>query len=232
MIRLRPSAARGQADHGWLLARHTFSFADYVDPEHMGFGSLRVINEDRVQPGRGFQTHGHRDMEILTYVLDGVLEHKDNTGNGTAIRPGELQRMSAGTGILHSEMNGSDREIVHLLQIWITPEREGLAPGYEQRAFDVHTPGARLTLVAARDGRDGALTVHQDVEVHAGTLAAGTRYQHALATGRCGWIQIARGNGVVAGHRVAAGDGVAIADEASVTIEAEADTELLLFDMA
>ena len=232
MITLRPSAERGRSELGWLSSRHTFSFADYHDPRHMGFRSLRVINEDRVEPGAGFPTHGHRDMEIVTYVVEGALEHKDSMGNGSVIRPGEVQRMTAGTGVTHSEYNPSRIEPVHLLQIWILPERQGLAPGYEQRAFPAAEMQGRLRLVAARDGRDGSVTVHQDVRLLAARLAPGEEIVHSLAPGRHAWLQIVRGALVMNGTTLAAGDGAAVSDEARLALAASAPSELLLFDLA
>jgi redox-sensitive bicupin YhaK (pirin superfamily) len=231
MITIRPAGARGAAEHGWLSSRHSFSFADYHDPAHMGFASLRVINEDRVRPGKGFGTHGHRDMEIVSYVLSGALEHKDSMGNGSTIRPGEVQRMSAGTGVTHSEFNASDSEIVHFLQIWILPERHGLTPGYEQKPFPEDERRGRLRLVAARDGRDGALTIHQDVDLYAALLAPGDSVTHPLAAGRKAWLQVARGGVTLNGEALSKGDGAAIEDEATVTIAATGDAEILLFDM-
>src|SRR3954469_23823774 len=189
MIRVRRAGERGHFDHGWLDTYHTFSFAGYYDPRHPGFRALRVINEDRVAPGRGFGTHPHEDMEIVTYVLSGALAHKDSLGTGSTIRPGELQRMTAGTGISHSEFNPSQTEPVHLYQIWLLPEREGLEPSYEQRAFSDDETRGRLRLVAARDGRDGALTIHQDAELYLGTLDEGRRISHPLRPGRHAWLQ-------------------------------------------
>lgn len=231
MIQIRRSADRGHANHGWLDSHHTFSFADYQDPRFMGFRSLRVINEDRVEPGKGFGTHSHRDMEILTCVLDGVLEHKDSLGNAAQIRPGELQRMSAGTGVTHSEYNPSRDAPVHFLQIWILPERLGLAPSYEQRAFPAGESRDRLRLVASRDGGDGSLTVHQDVSLHLGALGRGTRIRQPLAAGRHAWLQIARGSARLGGDTLAAGDGASLTAESSVELEALEDCELLLFDL-
>ncbi|MCX5737561.1 MAG: pirin family protein [Proteobacteria bacterium] len=231
MLTLRPAAERGHGRHGWLDSRHTFSFADYVDPRQMGFRALRVINEDRVQPGRGFGTHHHEDMEIITVVLEGALSHQDSLGNGATIRPGEVQRMSAGTGIDHSEFNHASDAVVHFLQIWIVPERRGLAPAYEQRAFPLAKTGSELLLVASRDGRAGTVTVHQDVAIFEGRLAAGARVEHALSAGRHAWLQVARGAALVNGQRVAAGDGLAASDEARLAITADTDCELLLFDL-
>ena len=232
MLTVRPAADRGHAQHGWLDSRHTFSFADYHDPEHMGFRALRVINEDRVEPGRGFGRHHHDDMEIVTYVLDGVLAHQDSLGNGAEIRPGEVQRMSAGTGIDHSEFTHSADRRVHFLQIWILPEQRGLTPGYEQRAFPLAERGDALLLVASRDGREGSVTVHQDVEIHAGRLRNGARIAHPLRPGRHAWLQVARGAVDASGKRLAAGDGLAVSDEKRVELVAIEDAEVLLFDLA
>ena len=232
MLVHRPAAARGHANHGWLDSWHTFSFADYYDPQHMGFRALRVINEDFVNPGRGFGTHHHEDMEIITYVLDGELAHRDSLGNGAAIRPGEVQRMSAGTGIDHSEFNHSKDELVHLLQIWILPERRGTTPSYEQKVFPIEQTKNGLLLVAARDGRDGAVTVHQDVALYAGKLAAGAEIEHALAKDRHAWLQVARGSVEANGVKLATGDGLAASDEPRLVISASEDAEVLLFDLA
>ena len=232
MITVRPSDERGRSELGWLSSRHTFSFADYLDARHMGFRTLRVVNEDRVQPGGGFPTHGHRDMEIVTYVVEGALEHKDSLGTGSVIRPGEVQRMTAGTGVTHSEYNPSRTEPVHFLQIWILPERQGLAPGYEQRAFPAAEMQGRLRLVAARDGRDGSVTVHQDVRLLAARLAPGEEIVHSLAPGRHAWLQVVRGALVMNGTTLAAGDGAAVSDEARLALAASAPSELLLFDLA
>ncbi len=232
MLTVRPAAERGHAQHGWLDSRHTFSFADYYDPEHMGFRALRVINEDRVEPGRGFGRHHHDDMEIVTYVLDGVLAHQDSLGNGAEIQPGEVQRMSAGTGIDHSEFNHSADRRVHFLQIWILPERLGLRPSYEQRSFPLGEPRDELLLVASRDGRDGSVTVHQDVEIRAGRLRRGARFAYALRPGRHAWLQVARGAVDASGKRLAAGDGLAVSDEKQLELVATEDAEVLLFDLA
>ncbi|HEY9597618.1 MAG TPA: pirin family protein [Cyanophyceae cyanobacterium] len=232
MIRVRKAEERGHANHGWLDTYHTFSFANYYDPNHMGFRALRVINEDTVSPTAGFGTHGHRDMEIITYVLDGALEHKDSIGTGSVIKPGEVQRMSAGTGIMHSEFNHSKTEPVHLLQIWILPDTKGLPPSYEQREFKVTKNPGNLQLVAARDGREGAVTVHQDVELYAAVLEPNQKVSYSLKPDRHAWIQVARGAVNLNGLSLDKGDGAAISDETDVVIEATADAEVLLFDLA
>jgi redox-sensitive bicupin YhaK (pirin superfamily) len=232
MIVRRPSDQRGLADHGWLQSRHSFSFADYFDPTHMGFRNLRVINEDRVAPGQGFGTHSHRDMEIISYVLDGELGHKDSMGTGSVIRPGDVQRMSAGTGVRHSEMNPSPTRPVHFFQIWLLPERPGIEPGYEQKRFDESEKQGRLRLVAARDGRDGAITVHADADLYAGLLAPGDHVRLDLRPGRHAWIQVARGTISVNGHRLDAGDGAAVSDETALELTASSDAEVLVFDLA
>jgi redox-sensitive bicupin YhaK (pirin superfamily) len=231
MITIRKAKDRGHADHGWLDTYHTFSFADYRDPRHMGWGPLRVINDDRVAPGTGFPTHAHRDMEILTYVLEGALEHRDSLGTGSVIRPGEVQRMSAGTGVRHSEYNASKTEPVHLLQIWIEPARVGIAPGYEQKAFGEAERRGQLRLIAAADGRDGAVTIHQNAAVYATTLERGERVEHALAPGRLAWLQVARGALLVNGERLAEGDGAAIDKERRLSLAALEPAEALLFDL-
>ncbi|RME62691.1 MAG: pirin family protein [Alphaproteobacteria bacterium] len=231
MITIRDRNARGRTQTGWLDSRHTFSFGDYRDPDQMGFRSLRVINEDRVIPGAGFGTHGHRDMEIISYVVSGALEHKDSLGTGSVIRPGEVQRMSAGTGITHSEFNASKSEPVHFLQIWIVPERTGLAPGYEQKAFPAAARRGRMLLVGDRHGSDGALTIHQDVRLYAGLLHAGEALGHGLADGRHGWLQVVRGLVRLNGHELREGDGAAIVEEPAITLETEHGAELLLFDL-
>jgi redox-sensitive bicupin YhaK (pirin superfamily) len=233
MIEIRRANDRGRASHGWLDSRHTFSFGDYHDPKHMGFGPLRVINEDRVQPGAGFGTHGHRDMEILSYVLDGALEHKDSLGTGSVIRPGDVQRMSAGTGIEHSEFNPDREKPVHFLQIWIEPERAGLAPSYAQKSFTTAERSGRLRLVASRDARDGSLAIHRDADVYAALLSSGESFAHALRTGRSAWLQVARGEIELNGGKLAAGDGAGIRAETRLEVRASsADVELLLFDLA
>jgi quercetin 2,3-dioxygenase len=230
VIRRRPAEARGRARFGWLDSRHTFSFGHYHDDAHMGFGPLRVINEDRVTPGAGFDTHGHSDMEILSYVLEGELAHKDSIGTGSVIRPGEVQRMSAGTGIRHSEFNPSPQAPVHFLQIWILPEREGLKPGYQQSAFPLDDKG-RLHLVASGDGRDGSLTINQDVDLYAGRLTEGEIVERKLRDGRLGWLQVARGAVSLNGVALATGDGAAVEKETDLVIRADSDAEILLFDM-
>ena len=229
MIRLRPSNARGHFDHGWLDTYHTFSFGDYHDPQWMGFRSLRVINEDRVAPGAGFPTHPHRDMEIITWVLEGALEHKDSMGTGSVIRPGEAQRMSAGTGVTHSEYNHSKSDPVHLLQVWILPQRKGIQPGYEQRAFPI---GEALRLIAAPDGREGAVTIHQDAELYVARPAAGQSLTHRLKPNRHAWLQVARGRVKLNNKDMGAGDGAAVSGEEKLDITAAEAAEILLFDLA
>ncbi|RTL82504.1 MAG: pirin family protein [Hyphomicrobiales bacterium] len=230
-LSIRKAEARGAARLGWLDSRHSFSFGDYFDPAHMGFGPLRVINEDRVAPGAGFPTHPHRDMEIISYVLEGALEHRDSTGGGGVLRPGEAQRMTAGTGVRHSEYNASDREPVHFLQIWILPEREGLAPGYEQKAFPPGEMRGRLRLLASRDGRDGSLTIHRDVDLYATRLGGGEHVSLRLAPGRGAWVQAARGELTANGARLSAGDGLAVTGGDELRLEGVSDAEALLFDM-
>ena len=232
MITVRRSAERGLAELGWLTSRHTFSFGSYHDPRHMGFRALRVINDDWIAPGAGFDPHGHRDMEIVTYVLEGALEHNDSLGTGSVIRPGEVQRMSAGTGITHSEYNHSPTEPVHLLQIWIVPETAGLPPGYEQRDFPAAERRGRLRLVASRDGRDGSVTIHQDAALYAAVLEAGEAVSHGAKPGRHAWLHVARGAVDLNGHALEEGDGAAASDETRLDISAASDTEILLFDLA
>jgi quercetin 2,3-dioxygenase len=233
VIKLRKSEERGHFDHGWLDTRHSFSFADYYDPEHMGFGHLRVINQDRVQPGRGFGTHGHRDMEILSYVLDGTLEHKDNMGNGSVIRPGDVQRMSAGTGVMHSEFNPSGDERVHFLQIWILPDRKGLAPGYEQKRFGPEARKGRLCLIASSDGADGSVTIHQDARVFAALLGADSgEVPYTPRPARRTWVQLATGKLRLNGIEMIEGDGAAIQHEPSLTFSAASPAEFLVFDLS
>ena len=232
MITVRHANERGIANFGWLDSRHTFSFGEYYDPAQLGFGPLRVINEDRVSPGQGFGTHGHKDMEIISYVLEGALEHKDSIGTGSVIRPGDVQVMSAGTGIRHSEFNHSKTDPVHFLQIWVVPDRQGIAPRYEQKTFPDAEKRGRLRLVGSSDGRDGSVVIHQDVELLASLLAAGEQVIHALAAGRKGWIQVIRGAVTLHGPDLAAGDGAAVANEPELSITAKVDkTELLVFDL-
>ncbi len=232
MIVRRPAEERGRGEHGWLDSRHTFSFADYRDPAHMGFRALRVINEDRVQPGHGFGRHAHRDMEILSYVLEGELAHEDNMGTGSIIRPGDVQRMSAGTGVLHSEKNPSPSNPVHFLQIWLLPERSGIAPGYEQKRFEAAEKQGRLRLVASRDGREGSITVNQDVSLYAGLFAPGEGTRLGLGDSRHAWIQVARGDVTVSGEPLRQGDGAAVTGEPALDIRATAAAEILVFDLA
>ena len=232
MIRVRRANERGHAQHGWLESYHTFSFADYHDPRFMGFRALRVINEDRVQPGQGFGTHSHRDMEIVTYVLEGALAHKDSLGTGSIIRPGDVQRMSAGTGVAHSEFNHSPTELVHFLQIWILPEEEALAPSYEQRSFPAAERTDRLRLVASRDAREGSVKIHQDVDLHAAALCSGAALEHPLRAGRHAWLQVAHGKLSANDQLLSAGDGAAFSDESGVSLVAREAAEILLFDLA
>ncbi len=232
MIEIRKAQDRGHARHGWLESYHTFSFGDYRDPKHMGFRGLRVINEDRVQPRRGFATHSHRDMEIVSYVLSGALEHKDSLGTGSVIRPGDVQRMSAGTGVTHSEYNHSPSELVHFLQIWLLPEREGLPPSYEQKHFPASERTGALRLVAARDGREGSVAVHQDVSLYAALLGESDAVMHTLAPGRHAWVQVARGRCELNGHALEAGDGAALSDERELRIGSPRGAEVLVFDLA
>lgn len=228
---VRPAAERGHADHGWLDTTHTFSFADYDDARHMGFRALRVINEDRVAPGQGFGTHPHRDMEILSWVLEGGLQHRDSMGTGSVIRPGELQRMSAGTGVFHSEFNASKSEPVHFLQIWIVPERRGITPSYEQKAFDLAGQHGRFQLVASPDARDGSVKVSADAAVYAGRFANGESAEVSLAPGRHAWVHVARGQVKVNAQLLAAGDGASLSDEPNVRVEGVEAAEVLLFDL-
>jgi redox-sensitive bicupin YhaK (pirin superfamily) len=232
MIRVHKAGERGHFDHGWLDTYHTFSFGDYHDPAHMGFRSLRVINDDRVQPGQGFGMHGHRDMEIVTYVLDGALEHKDSLGNGSIIRAGELQRMTAGTGVRHSEFNPSDKEGVHLYQIWLLPERTGLKPSYEELALSEEEKRGRFRPVASPDGADGSMTIHQDARLYLASLLPGQSVAHPIERGRAAWLQVLRGNIHVLGNDLSAGDGAAVTDESAVSVQATVPSEVLLFDLA
>lgn len=232
MITVRRSNERGHFDHGWLNTFHTFSFDQYYDPRYMGFRNLRVINEDFVAAGRGFPKHGHRDMEIITYILEGALKHEDSMGNGSVIRPGDVQRMTAGTGVRHSEQNASDNERVHLLQIWILPHTVGLEPGYEQKAFSEDERRDRLRLIASEDGREGSVKVNQDVTLYASILSAGNEIDLKLDERRYAWIQVARGALNVNGEKADQGDGVVAVGETGLKIRAEQDAELLLFDLA
>jgi quercetin 2,3-dioxygenase len=232
MIAVRKAADRGRAQHGWLESYHTFSFADYYDEHFMGFRQLRVINEDRVQPGEGFGTHSHRDMEIITCVLEGALAHKDSMGTSSVIHPGEVQRMSAGRGVSHSEFNHSRTELVHFLQIWIMPAQNGIQPSYEQRAFPDSARLDQLRLVGSRDGRNGSLTIHQDIDLYATSLTAGAKVSHRLAANRHAWIQVTHGAVSLGDVSLAAGDGAAVSDETALVITATAAAELLLFDLA
>jgi redox-sensitive bicupin YhaK (pirin superfamily) len=231
MITIRRANERGIANFDWLDSKHTFSFGHYYDPAHMGFGPLRVINEDRVVPGAGFPTHGHRDMEIISYVLDGALEHKDSIGTGSVIRPGDVQRMSAGSGIRHSEYNHSKCEPVHFLQIWIVPSETGLAPGYEQQHFPLEARRGRLALIASPDGEQGSVTVHQDVRLYSTVLGADEDADLVLADGRMAWVQVARGEVLINGMPLANGDGASLVGEPSVTLSGVTDAEVLLFDL-
>jgi redox-sensitive bicupin YhaK (pirin superfamily) len=232
MIRIRKANERGHADHGWLDTRHTFSFADYHDPAHMGFRALRVINEDRVRPGQGFGMHGHRDMEIISYVLEGSLAHRDSLGTGSVLGPGELQRITAGTGVRHSEFNPSATELVHFYQIWLLPERAGLTPGYEQRAFPSQGKLGKLQLVASPDGADGSLTIRQDARLYLAALGKGDSVAHTLVPGRHAWLQITRGDVRLDSQTLTAGDGAAISNQSQLTVAGASDSEVLLFDLA
>lgn len=231
MLTKRPANERGGGDHGWLDTRHTFSFNDYYDPDHMGFRVLRVINEDRVQPGQGFGMHGHQDMEIISYVLEGALAHKDSLGTGSVLRPGEFQSMTAGTGIRHSEFNPSETELVHFYQIWIFPDRRRLPPSYDQRSFPEAERHGRLWLVASQDGRDGSLTIHQDVKVFLASLDEGRQVTHEIEPGRYAWLQVLRGAVQLNNLALAAGDGAAVSDETSLTFMASKPSEVMLFDL-
>jgi redox-sensitive bicupin YhaK (pirin superfamily) len=232
VLSVRRAEDRGHANHGWLETSHTFSFADYHDPAFMGFRSLRVINDDRVAPGAGFPTHPHRDMEIVTYVLEGAIAHRDSMGNGSTIRPGDVQRMTAGTGVTHSELNASKSDALRFLQVWILPSRRGLAPSYEQKAYSPDDKRGTLRLVVSPDEASGSVTIHQDVCLYATLLGPGQSTAHTFAGGRFGWVQVARGRLRVGGTPLGEGDGLAIADEAQVTLEGEDDAEALLFDLA
>ncbi|MEK9720314.1 MAG: pirin family protein [Quisquiliibacterium sp.] len=231
MIELRRAAERGYADHGWLKSFHSFSFADYYDPRHMGFGPLRVINEDRIEPGTGFGTHGHRDMEIISYVLEGALAHRDNMGNGSVIRPGDVQRMSAGRGVMHSEFNHEKAGQTHFLQIWIEPEVRGIDPGYEERRFEPASKRGRLALIASPDGRDGSVTIHQQTFVYAGLFDGSDTGSHRLEPGRRAYLHVARGGVTLNGLGLQAGDAAKCVDEALLKISAGQDAEVILFDL-
>ena len=231
MITLRRSAERGHADHGWLNSYHSFSFASYQDPNHMGFGPLRVINEDRVAPGQGFGTHGHRDMEIISYVLHGALAHKDSMGNGSVLRPGYVQRMSAGKGVMHSEFNHSPDDLVHFLQIWIEPNVTGIQPGYEETAFDDSSKRGKLRMIASSDGRDGSVKIHQDAYVYASLLDGADSVSHVLTQGRKAYVHVVRGDVSVNGHALTAGDAAKIGGELSIEMTQAKDAEVLLFDL-
>jgi redox-sensitive bicupin YhaK (pirin superfamily) len=230
MITIRRSAERGHANHGWLDSYHTFSFADYFDPDHVQFRSLRVINEDRVSGGQGFGRHPHRDMEIISYVVSGSLEHQDSIGNRAVMKAGDVQRISAGTGVVHSEYNGSPVDAVHFLQIWIMPDRNGVKPDYGERSFGTIAPGG-LNLIASGSGKDGALPINQDADVYVAKLDAGTEVQHALADGRAGWVQLIEGELTVNGSQLTAGDGAAITDEQALELKATEAAHFLLFDL-
>ena len=232
MLELRKANDRGYADHGWLKSFHGFSFAEYHDPAHMGFGALRVINEDRIQPGTGFGTHGHRDMEIISYVLEGALAHKDSMGNGSAILPGDVQRMSAGKGVLHSEFNHAVEGITHLLQIWIEPDVFGIDPGYEQKHFDAASKRGQLRLIASPDGRDGSVRLHQDARLYSALVDANDRLVHGVAPGRRAYVHLARGRIDVNGLRLDAGDALKATDVREIVLDHAEDAEVLLFDLA
>jgi redox-sensitive bicupin YhaK (pirin superfamily) len=232
MLDIIESDSRGSADHGWLRAKHTFSFAEYQNPERVQFGKVRVINEDRIAPGKGFGTHPHRDMEIVTYVIDGAIAHKDSMGNGTVIQAGEIQRMTAGTGVQHSEFNHSQDKELHLLQIWIYPEKNGLEPGYEQTRFPREEKLNRLRLVGSRDGRDGSITIHQDVDLYASVLEAGKQVSLDLRPDRKVFVQVVEGDITVNGQGLSAGDGAQIQDEHVLKISAVTEAEFLVFDMS
>ena len=232
MLTIRKADQRGHADHGWLDSHHTFSFADYYDPKHMGFGPLRVINDDTVAGGGGFPPHGHRDMEIISYVIEGALAHKDSMGNGSVIKPGDVQRMSAGTGVQHSEHNASKTASVHFLQIWIQPRAAGLPAGYEQKFFSEEDKRGVLRLVASPDGADGSVQIQQDVRKYASVLAGNQAVQHTIASGRKGWLHVVTGAVSVSGRALEAGDGLAIEGEEALRVSSESKGEVLLFDMA
>jgi redox-sensitive bicupin YhaK (pirin superfamily) len=231
MVEVRKSEERGNANHGWLQSKHTFSFGDYRDPAHTGFGPLLVINEDRVAPGQGFGTHGHRDMEIISYVLDGALEHKDSIGTGSVLHYGDVQRMSAGSGVRHSEFNGSQTAPVHFLQIWIEPNVAGIAPGYEEKHFAPATKQGQLRLIASSDGREGSVLIHQDAAIYATIMQAGDTLRHALAAGRTGYVHVIRGGVTVNGVALAGGDALKISGETAIALEQADNAEVLVFDL-
>jgi redox-sensitive bicupin YhaK (pirin superfamily) len=231
LIEIIPADTRGAADHGWLKAKHSFSFADYYDPERMGFGSIRVINEDRIEPSKGFGTHPHNDMEIVTYIIDGALEHKDSMGNGSVIRAGDVQRMTAGTGVRHSEFNHSENDVVHLLQIWILPQELSLQPGYEQQHFSREDKLNQWRLIASSDGREASVHVHQAVDLYASVLEGGSKLQHSFGSGRSGYLQIVSGTVTANGEQMSAGDGATIENLEELTVEAIDEAEAVLFDM-
>ena len=232
MLTLRRAEERGRANFGWLDSRHSFSFGHYFDPKHMGFGPLRVINDDRVAGEGGFPAHPHADMEIITYVLDGGLEHRDSLGTGSVVRPGDVQRMSAGSGVRHSEFNASKTDPVHFLQIWIVPEKRGLEPGYEQKTFSDADKRGKLRLIGSRDGRDGSVTIHQDVDLYATVLADGETVRHELRDGRVAWVQVARGTATLNGEQLYPGDGVAVDDADKLELTGTSESEILVFDMS
>ena len=232
MITIRPARERGHVDHGWLDTYHSFSFANYHDPAQMGFRALRVLNDDTVAPGRGFGTHRHEEMEIVSYVLEGAMEHRDSTGAGSVLRPGDVQRMSAGTGVTHSEFNHSDSEPLHFVQIWLLPGQAGLDPGYEEKHFGEEEKRGRLRLIVSPDGRDESLTIHQDASIYATIVDYGDRLEHKLDPGRHAWVQVMRGNVVLNDLDLVRGDGVAVSDEPAITLEGRGESELLLFDLA
>jgi redox-sensitive bicupin YhaK (pirin superfamily) len=231
MLTIRKAAERGHADHGWLDTHHTFSFADYYDPAHMGFGPLRVLNDDTVAGGGGFPPHGHRDMEIISYVIEGALAHKDSMGNGSTIKPGDVQRMSAGRGVMHSEFNASKTDPVHFLQIWILPERAGLPSGYEQKFFGPDDKRGKLRLVASPDGAEGSVTLRQDTRVYATLLGSDAKVEHTVARGRKGWVHVVKGTAELNGMKLEAGDGVAVEGEERLSLSSKDEGELLVFDM-
>ena len=232
MITLRPSDQRGGADYGWLKTRHAFSFNTYYDPAHTNFHALRVINEDWIAPGQGFGTHAHDNMEIITYVLEGAIEHKDSLGTGSVIRPGDAQRMSAGTGIRHSEFNASKTDPAHMLQIWIMPNQRNVTPGYEQKQFPAEEKAGKLRVIAASDGRNGAVKINADTDLYVSTLKSGEKVEHVLAPGRAAWLQVVKGEVALNGKKLSQGDGASVSDEPTLTIVATTDAEVLLFDLA